>query len=252
MPLFETESIVLKSYNLAEADRIVVFLTRESGIVRGVAKGAKRLKSRFGSMLEPFSTVTLEYFQKEDRELVGIRHIDLIDSRFERASEPEILHTFSYLADLLIAFVPPHDPNETLYRMAKACIEAECSSPEDIAAVRLYFELWLLRLGGYLPDWNVCNACKRMLEPDEPSDVQADFHLLCGRCRRTRGAHVLTGAHREAFRSALKLPPSEFIAIATGTLEVLNDVSKILRRIISSVLGRELAAEKTFAVNSLQ
>ena len=124
MPLFETESIVLKSYNLAEADRIVVFLTRETGIVRGVAKGAKRLKSRFGSMLEPFSTVTLEYFQKEDRELVSIRHIDLIDSRFEKASEPEILHTFSYLADLLIAFVPPHDPNETLYRMAKACIEA--------------------------------------------------------------------------------------------------------------------------------
>ena len=251
MPLVETESIVLKSYNLAEADRIVVFLTRDSGIVRGVAKGAKRLKSRFGSMLEPFSTVTLEYFQKEDRELVGIRHIDLIDSRFERASEPEILHTFSYLGDLLIAFVPPHDPNETLYRMAKACIETETSSPEDIGAVRLYFELWLLRLGGYLPDWNVCNACKRTLEVEEPADVQADFHLLCGRCRKTRGAQVVTGAHREAVRYALKLPPSEFITTATGKLEVLGDVSKILRRIISSVLGRELAAEKTFAVNSL-
>ena len=250
MPLFETESIVLKSYNLAEADRIVVFLTRETGIVRGVAKGAKRLKSRFGSMLEPFSTVTLEYFQKEDRELVSIRHIDLIDSRFEKASEPEILHTFSYLADLLIAFVPPHDPNETLYRMAKACIEAECRSPEDIAAIRLYFELWLLRLGGYLPDWNICNACKRPLEPDESADVQADFHLLCGTCRRTRGANVLSASHREVFRSALRLPPSEFIAAATGQLEVLNDVSKILRRIISSVLGRELAGEKTFAVNS--
>jgi DNA repair protein RecO (recombination protein O) len=252
MPIFETESLVLKSYNLAEADRIVVFLTRDFGIVRGVAKGAKRLKSRFGSMLEPFSTVTLEYFQKEDRELVGIRHIDLIDSRFERASEPEILHTFSYLADLLVSFVPPHDPNETLYRMAKACIDADSRSPEDIAAIRLYFELWLLRLGGYLPDWNVCNTCKRALESDESADVQADFHLLCGSCRKTRGANVLSGAHREAYRSALKLPPSEFMVTATGNLDVFNDVSTVLRRIISSVLGRELVGEKTFAVNSLQ
>ena len=57
MSLIETESLVIKSYNLAEADRIVVFLTREHGMVRGVAKGAKRLKSKFGSSLEPFSVV---------------------------------------------------------------------------------------------------------------------------------------------------------------------------------------------------
>src|SRR5215203_2815495 len=152
MPVVETESLVLKSFNLAEADRIVVFLTRDSGMVRGVAKGAKRLTSRFGSMLEPFSTVNLEYFQKEDRELVNIRHLDLVRSCFDQASEPEVLQTFSYIADLLISFVPPHDPNETLYRMVKACIDSGCSAPPDIAAIRMYFETWLLRLGGYLPN----------------------------------------------------------------------------------------------------
>ena len=54
MSLIETESIILRSYNLAEADKIVVLLTRDHGVVRGVAKGAKRLKSKFGSGLEPF------------------------------------------------------------------------------------------------------------------------------------------------------------------------------------------------------
>ena len=65
MSLVESESLVIKSYNLAEADRIVVFLTREHGMIRGVAKGVKRLKSRFGSSLEPYSIVNLEYFQKD-------------------------------------------------------------------------------------------------------------------------------------------------------------------------------------------
>ena len=250
MPVVETESLILKSFNLAEADRIVVFLTRESGMVRGVAKGAKRLKSRFGSMLEPFSTVNLEYFQKEDRELVSIRHIDLVRSSFDQASEPEILQTFSYIADLLISFVPPHDPNETLYRMVKACIDSGCRSPEDIAGIRLYFEIWLLRLGGYLPDWTVCNGCKRELAVNESADVQADFHLLCESCRKSRAGQIVSGRHREAFRTAQKLSPLEFMNFASDKTSILVDVSQILRRIISNVIGRELASEKSFAVNS--
>src|SRR5437016_8295193 len=117
MPLIETESIVLKSYNLAEADRIVVLLTRDHGIVRGVAKGAKRLKSRFGSGLEPFSEVLATYFQKDNLELVSLQQTDLIRSNFAVAADPDFLQKFSYLADLLISVLPPHDPSETLYRM---------------------------------------------------------------------------------------------------------------------------------------
>ncbi len=250
MPLFETESLVLKSYDLAEADRIVVFLTREHGLIRGVAKGAKRLKSRFGSMLEPFSTVNLEYFQKEDRELVSIRHIDLVRSCFEEASEPEVLQTFSYFADLLVSFVPPHDPNETQYRMVKACIDSGCRSIEDIASIRLYFEVWLLRLGGYLPDWNKCDSCKNPLASDESSDVQASFQLLCGKCRKSRSGHAISGQHRDTFWNVQKLSPREFMDFASQKTSVVTDVSNILRRIISNVIGRELVGEKSYAVNS--
>ena len=249
MPLFETESLVLKTYNLAEADRIVVFFTREHGIVRGVAKGAKRLKSRFGSTLEPFSTVTLEYFQKEDRELVGIRRAELLRSSFAAASEPAFLHTFSYVADLLIAFVPPHDSNETLYRMVKACIESGSTTQGELAATRVYFELWLLRLGGYMPDWTTCHGCDRKLEPGETADIQVDFHLLCSNCRKSRGGEVISGTHREIVRNVLRLPPREFAESVSAMGESAAEVSQVLKRIISGVIGREVASEKSFAVN---
>ena len=249
MPLVETESLVLKSYNLAEADRIVVFLTREQGIVRGVAKGAKRLKSRFGSTLEPFSTVSLEYFQKEDRELVTIRHVELVRSFFEQASEPEVLHTFAYIADLLISFAPPHDPNETLYRMVKACVDSGGSSQKELAAIRLYFEIWLLRLCGYLPNWTQCDECKNPLSATEPADIRSDFQLLCTKCRRATGGPLISGGHRDAFRAALKLSPREFTEFASDKTSDVFDVSQILKRIISNVIGREVAGEKTFAVN---
>ncbi|HEX6124087.1 MAG TPA: DNA repair protein RecO [Pyrinomonadaceae bacterium] len=249
MPLYETESLVLKSYNLAEADRIVLLFTREYGLVRAVAKGAKRLKSRFGSTLEPFSTVHLTYFQKEDRELVSIQNIELLSSSFEQASSPSYLQTFSYVADLLSSFLPPHDPNETLYRMVKACVGVPANTSEDLAAVRLYFEVWLLRLGGFLPNWDTCDVCKRALDASESADVQADFSLLCSGCRKTWGGSTVSGIHREIFRRVQKLAPTEFIEFANGKIDEVLRVSGILKRIIGNVIGKEVASEKSFALH---
>jgi DNA repair protein RecO (recombination protein O) len=249
MPVFESESLVLKSYNLAEADRIVLLFTREFGLIRGVAKGAKRLKSRFGSTLEPFSTVNLTYFAKEDRELVSIQQIELVRSAFEQAASPLYLQTFSYIADLLSSFVPPNDPNETLYRMVKACVIAPAHSPEELAAMRAYFELWLLRLAGFLPNWDVCDICKRPFEPDQISDIQADFSLFCHECRKSRSNHSFSGLDRQVVRSVQAMPPAEFIAFADGKIEAVGNVSNVLKRIIGNVLGKEVASEKSFAIN---
>ena len=183
MPLIETDSLILKTYSLAEADKIVLFLTEDHGIVRGVAKGAKRLKSRFGSGLEPFSVVHITYFQKEVLELVSIQKVELIDSYFAAASDPQFLQKFSYLTDILIDSLPPHDPNETLYRMVKACLEAASEKPASLEAIGFYFEVWLLKLTGYLPQWTKCSDCGRPFERHESAGLGPSFDLICGNCR---------------------------------------------------------------------
>ncbi len=251
MPLYETESLVLKSYNLAEADRIVVFFTREHGIVRGVAKGAKRLRSKFGSTLEPFSTVNLSYFQKEERELVYIQSVELSKSYFAEASDPEFLNTFSYIADLLMAFVPPHDRDETLYRMTKTCLEAASESPEHLGGIRLYFELWLLRLGGYLPDWSRCGDCKRVLAGNGEANLRSDFQLFCRNCRKTQSAASISSAQIEVFHNVQKYAPARFLKLTIGSQNTVAEVSAILRRIISQIIGRDVVvADITITVSS--
>ena len=250
MPLVETEGLVLKSYNLAEADRIVIFLTRDHGVVRGVAKGVKRPKSRFGSGLEIFSIVKLTYFQKDVLELVSIREAELQKSFFEVASDPEFLQKFSYLSDLLISFAPPHDPNETLYRMVRACLDTAQSDSGSLAAIGLYFELWLLRLGGYLPNWSRCDECRRSFAENEPANLQINFHLLCKNCARTRSDFGITGQHRDLFQSALKLSPEQFAAGCFGREETVVELSRVLRRIISQIVGREITGEKSLVMGS--
>ncbi len=249
MGLVDTEALVLKTYSLAEADKIAVLLTANEGLVRGVAKGAKRLKSRFGGGLEPFSVVQISYFQKEERELVSIGRVELVKSFFESASNPLFLQKFAYLIDLLIEFAPPHDPNETLYRMAKVCLEAAAASPTNLESVALYFEIWILKLSGYLPDWSKCEDCEKPLDTNADADLQLNFQTICRQCQKYRGSRTITAQQRKIYAAARKKSPSEFVEYAQAFREDAREISEILRRLISGILGKETVGEKFLTAN---
>ena len=249
MALIETESLVIKSYNLAEADRIVVFLTREHGLIRGVAKGAKRLKSKFGSALEPFSVVKLEYFQKDAVELVSIQKTDLIKSYFAAVVNPDFLQKFSYLAELLIAFSPPHDPNETLYRMVKVSVETAAANASSLLSVGVYFELWLLRLAGYMPDWSKCDQCQRMFADDEETYFRGDYHPVCTDCAKSSG-RSLSASSRLIALAARRASPSQFAGFTADKSDDLRFLSMLLKEMISKSLDREVVGEKSLVTNN--
>ena len=243
MGLVETEGIILKTYSLAEADKIIVLLTQTEGLVRGVAKGAKRLKSRFGGGLEPFSIINISYFQKEERELVSIGQVELVKSFFEAAVNPNFLQKFSYLAELLLEFAPPHDPNERLYRMAKICLETAAENSERLDSIGLYFELWILKLGGYLPDWSKCESCKKQFG-NADAVLHNNFQIICQSCQTSRNSRVITAEQRRLFANAQRTSPAKFTESAKTQIENVREISSVLRRIISSILGRKTVEEK--------
>ena len=70
MALYRDEGVVLRTYKLAEADRIVVLFTRGRGKIRAVAKGVRRTKSKFGSRLEPGTIVQLQLYEGRNLDIV--------------------------------------------------------------------------------------------------------------------------------------------------------------------------------------
>src|SRR5258708_22108691 len=80
MPARETEAIILKTFAVGEAERLVSFFGRTSGRLRGVAGGARRMKNRYGSSLELLSHVQIWYVEKETRDLVRIQQCELLES----------------------------------------------------------------------------------------------------------------------------------------------------------------------------
>ena len=248
MGLTETEGLVLRTYNLSDADKIAIFFTQEAGLVRGVAKGAKRLKSRFTGTLEPFSVVNLTYFQKEERDLVSIRQIELEKSYFQIAGNIEILSKFSYLADLLINFVPPHDPNERIYKMTKVSLQTISEYADSLESITFYFELWLLRLGGYLPDWEKCFFCRKTFLVNEKAYLLNDFQISCLNCRNVKSSNEIKASQRILFLTAQKLAPKNFYDFSKSKTAEIIYVSQILKSIISQTLGKEIKNQRILAV----
>jgi len=76
MPLYTTDALILRTYKLGESDRIVVFLTRDRGKKRGVAKNARQSRRRFGGGLEPMTCGRVGYFERERRDLVRLDYVE--------------------------------------------------------------------------------------------------------------------------------------------------------------------------------
>jgi DNA repair protein RecO (recombination protein O) len=246
MALCETEALVLRTYNLAEADKIVVCLTRANGLVRGVAKGCRRLKNRFGAALEPFTLLNVTYYQKENQELASLRHVEIISSHFKLWSNAETLTGLCYMGDLVIEFSPPHQPNDKLFRMVNACLEAIAASPGDLQTILRYFEIWLLKLEGFLPDIKRCAECHRVFDENKTAFVGSDLTLRCRSCNQGLGTALSSKLHGQLWATQ-KLGPHLFAEESRQVSpKILIEMAELTHNLIGRVLERQPRVRPTF------
>jgi DNA repair protein RecO len=146
MPLYTTDALILRTYKLGESDRIVVFLTRDRGKKRGVAKNARQSRRRFGGGLEPLTCARVGYFERERRDLVSVNYVEQVRSPLS-AVDGQALGYVCYFAELIDEWAQEADPNETLFRLGSSMVDA-IAAGVPIEPLARYFEYWLLRLQG--------------------------------------------------------------------------------------------------------
>jgi len=149
--LYTTEALILRTYALGESDRIVVFLTRDRGKRRGVAKNARQSRRRFGGALEPMTYGRVGYVERERRELAFLNYVEPLRSPLA-AADGEALGYIGYFAELIDEWAPDGDPNETLFRLGASVVDA-LAAGVPVEPLARYFEFWLMRIQGvYQPD----------------------------------------------------------------------------------------------------
>jgi len=178
MPARETEAIILKTFPLGEADRLVSFLGRSSGRMRGVAAGARRIKNRYGSTLELLAHVQLWYFERETRELVRIQQAELLESFHKAQSDYALSTGLALVSETVESVLPEHEQNEPMFRLILLIVR-ELERRGNGTLPLSYFAFWTVRLAGWLPRFDVCAECGKPF--GKRPAYQAAWHpgLLC-------------------------------------------------------------------------
>jgi len=201
----QSEALILRTYPFHEADLLVTFFTRSEGKVRGVAKAAKRSRKRFGGALEPLTHVIAHWEDKEKQELARLDSCDIISSPLTAEVSYPRLVAISYIAEVIDQLLPDREPSDEIFRLTLAVVRQ--LKPDSIWMPLTYFDLWIVRLIGLLPELNQCVVCG-----DSLNGSRAWFHphadgLLCMRDKRLASTEILPDSRAvaaEMFRAPVE------------------------------------------------
>jgi len=181
MSLYRDHAVVLRTWKLGEADRIVSMLTRDHGKVRGVAKGVRRTRSKFGARLEPTSHVSIQLYEGKS-DLHTITQVETINRFVNLRLDPDLFARAESMLESVEQIAQDHDPSPELHTMlwrALATLDAD-DSPMVVAA----FFLKLLAHDGVQPQLDECISCGAV---DELVAIDViGSGTLCHACRRDR------------------------------------------------------------------
>lgn len=239
MPVYQAEALILRTYKLGEADRIVVFLTRDRGKKRGVAKGARRARSRYTGALEPMTRAGVAYYEREQRELVRLNFVE--PTRSPLAAPSDALGYVGYFAELIDEWAPEAHTDERLYRLGSSIIDA-LTAGAPIEPLARYFEYWLLRLQGVYPSIRRCPGCGAALTAGA-SMPPHETMLVCRACAPGAAGTVLSAEAMVFLRGAGGVAPERLADLPLGPRAAL-ELETAHRRLISVHLEKELKSAR--------
>jgi DNA repair protein RecO (recombination protein O) len=239
MPVYTSEALILRTYKLGESDRIVVFLTRDRGKKRGVAKGARKAKSKFIGALEPMTRAGVAYYEREQRDLVRINYVELTRSPLSAASGDALGHV-GYFAELLDEWAPEAHADERLYRLGSSVTDAIATGvPVDRLA--RYFEYWILRLQGVYPALGACPGCGEPLAGGAVMPLRDEL-FVCRACAPSGGAPVGVEALR-FLKAASATAPDALDSLLLGG-KAARELEAVHRRLLTVHLDKDLKSAR--------
>ena len=236
MALKESEAIVLRTYPLRESDLLVTLFTRLEGKVKGVARAAKKSKRRFGGALEPLTYVRAFYDDRERQELARLDSCEVIESPMSGEVTYERATALAHVAELLDQLMPDREASDAVFRLSLAVL-AELRGSALWMPIT-YFELWMTRLMGFLPELNECIVCGRSLNSSRAFWHALADGLMCPEDKRIASSEM-SPESRKVAAQMLRSRASEFAGI-DWPKALCADLRKFLIQILERHIEKKL------------
>ena len=196
MGLGRSAAVVIGSFPLGESDRVVTFFSRDVGRIRGVAKAARRIRSRFGGSLELFTLGQLVFFDTGQSDLVRIDHFDVTHPFAALRERLDTLGEAAWVVEVVARTTGERDRQPALYGLLVRALHALETAPRP-ARVAVCFGVRCLDVLGHRPRLDRCVECGRTYPFARPALAEAG--VVCESCRPGADAVPVAAATVAAF-----------------------------------------------------
>ncbi len=185
MQNFTTNAINLKSYNLSETDKIVVMYSKEKGIIRGVAKGAKKTTSKLGGRMDLL--IANKLMLHKGKNLDTICQAVAINTFKNTRNDMDKLFYSIYCSEVVHSFGIENDPNsEEIYELFYTTLDAISKAKDKVALLLavLKFQLKITHIAGYSLELETCACCGGALDKEEIYFSPESGGTVCLECAK--------------------------------------------------------------------
>jgi len=238
VPLIETEAIVLNSLKLGEADKLVTFYSHKFGKIKAVAKGARKLKNKYGSSLEPFTYGRLVIYDKNSRVLYRLFQSDIIESFQKiRADYDKIVFT-SHFSICVESLTPEGDPSSSIFNLFLSLLTYLKSEKVSSGIIHL-FKVKLLGYSGYEFLLDKCVKCQARDLGTQLSPMLGG--MVCATCasKNPSNSFPVSLAVLAILKQTFKMD-HELIPRIKPSEDVIQEISHLLDVFLFHLLGKKL------------
>ncbi len=186
-----SQAIIMRVKEFGESDLFVTFFTPHRGILKGVAKAARRSRKRFMNCFGSFSLVSLEYGLSRDRDLVFLQSGKLLEGYPGLRADFSSMSKASFMVELTQILFPPGVSDLRMFEILERCLnDLEKGKGADL--IPLLFEARAMTLGGYEINLEKCALCGRAYQGEGMAVFRhAKGGMACMKCARASALHPL-------------------------------------------------------------
>lgn len=227
---------MLRTRNLGEADRIVTLYSPTHGKIEGVARGARRTRSRLIGATQIFTHG--HYMLFSNRSLDTVSQAEIVSSFAQLREDLTKMAYASYLAELVDVSVEPGEPSAPLFQLLRDSFRWLSEHEESELVIRR-FELHFMILLGYQPELQACVSCGQSSFVAERFSVK-EGGLLCPACAAVDSAALHVTQATIEWLKRLASAPIDRVGVFRPTTAELKLIETVCRAYVDYRLARPL------------
>ncbi len=238
-----TEAIIISSLNLGEADKLVTFFSLDRGMLKGVAKNARKSFRRFGAGLEAFTYCRLHLYEREHQELLRIESADIIEQRARISQDLNRSAVGAVMLELAKELAPAGERNASAFLLLAHTLQLLDAGEDPLFLLRI-FEIKFLSLLGYQPKLDHCLSCGR--EPTGNLIVHSmKGGVLCPDCMESSGGPQVRLSKGAAgfYYQTLRMDMDKICRLKPS-LAIMEDLDRMFLAHTFHVLGKRLKSRE--------